>query len=75
MCRNSCKVQKYYDPDYADDDDYGQYPFTNLAGFWGPNWKVSFEVFINSFLLVVTLLLMVMRISSTSQRLARSVIP
>lgn len=49
MCRNSCKVQKYYDPDFADDDDYGQYPFTNLAGFWGPNWKVSFEVFINSF--------------------------
>ena len=26
-----------------------QFPFTNQGGLWGPSWKVSFELFINSY--------------------------
>jgi len=38
-----CDVQKYFTR-------FGkQIPFTNQGGLWGPSWKVSFELFINSY--------------------------
>ena len=48
LCRpqgsfKSCDVKKYFTRSGQ------QYPFTNRGGLWGPNWKVQFELFINSY--------------------------